>query len=248
MDITSKGTQANHPGNPIKSFSNLSSSGKFNLSTLILFISMVVLAICLIVWIALIIYIRSIDTKIAQSKQSLIDINEEIDKEKQKAQEIAYFQKALSKVNDLLSSHIYNSNILNLVERNTLANVQWNSLAADAIKGTIILNGRAKSNSDVAKQIVVLKLIEIDKDAAKNDIYLGLKYKIEQSQNPDINKQIQEALDSLQNAGFEEGKIFKNVFITGISNSINEEGGISFTINATFDPQELIIPYPYNSM
>ncbi len=126
-------------------------------------------------------YNKQLASSINQANQRI----EELEKQKNQANldQITIFAKKLAATKQLLSSHVYFSKLLEVVEKSTLPSVQWTNLNADTKNNTLNLEGYVPDWSGAARQIVALKedglkVTNVSKLASAREKGIGFSLKI----------------------------------------------------------------------
>lgn len=114
-------------------------------------------------------------------KQSIAQLEEQ--KSQLPVDKITNFAKKITVAKQLLSSHIYSSDLLGVIEKTTLPMVQWTNLSVDTKNNAFDLEGYAGDWNSVAKQIVALekenlRVIAVSKLASARERGIGFSLKI----------------------------------------------------------------------
>jgi len=113
-------------------------------------------------WVSLIVLIASIIAGVVivfmltSSKNNLISLNkqlQELDDNVNSQQETIQFAQSILVANQIISSHIYPSKLIDFLEKNTNVFIQWANLSVDLSSQTVSLSGRAHDLLAIAQQI-----------------------------------------------------------------------------------------------
>lgn len=94
--------------------------------------------------------------KINEIKNKIKETHNRIDVYEKRKDEIIEFQTKLNAIDYLIQNHIYNTNLLENLEKYTLTNVYYNNLNAD-VQGNVSISAVTDSFASVAKQLIVFQ-------------------------------------------------------------------------------------------
>ncbi len=121
-------------------------------------IPIVLIIITAIICAGLFFYEKTLSNKVSDLDNEIDQINEKISQELDT--EVISFQKHLNNLKRMLNDHIYYSNVFDLIEKNTVPTVSFESFDGDVPSKKIQLKGKAISFSSLAKQVVAFREAE----------------------------------------------------------------------------------------